>query len=202
MNVQYVPDSSSRFEIVISGSGGQGIILAGRLLAETAAVYGDRYAAMTPCYGPEVRGGGSTAELIIDSNPIDYPRITRPNVLIALSQPAMDGYGPAMGPDGLVIVNETLVKEVPGHFGSIFSAPFTAMAVKRMKTPVVANMMALGVLSAISMLISDQHLKLTIEKNVPKRVLKKDLMAVDAGVRMVEERGFVWTMGDDAIVNG
>ncbi len=188
-----VPRASSRFEIVIGGSGGQGIILAGRLLAETAAVYGNCYAAMTPCYGPEVRGGGSTAELVIDSNPIDYPRITRPNVLIALSQSAMDGYGHAMGPDGLVIVNETLIGDIPTCIANMFLAPFTTVAVKKMKTPVVANMIALGVLAAVSGLISAHHLKLTIQKNVPLRVLDKDLMAVDVGVKMAHEIGFSWT---------
>ncbi len=192
MSSEVRPVPAGRFEIVLSGSGGQGIILGGKLLAETAAVYGNRQAAMTPCYGPEVRGGVSTAELIIDSSSIDYPRITRPNVLIALSQAAMDMYGTMLGDDDLILVNETLVSDTPGNFRYVFSAPFTAVAVKKMKTSVVANMIALGALSAVTGLFSDESLKRTIGRYVPARVLEMDLMAVDEGVRMVHERGFSW----------
>ncbi len=192
MSTEARPVPQGRFEIVVSGSGGQGIILAGKLLAETAAVYSDRQAAMTPCYGPEVRGGVSTAELIIDSAPIDYPRITRPNVLIALSQAAMDRYGPLLGDDDLILVNETLVGDMPHSFRHVFSAPFTAVAVRKMKTPVVANMIALGALAALTGLFSDNSLKQIITRYVPERVLEIDLMAVDEGFRMAGESGFSW----------
>ncbi len=181
-----------RFEIVVSGSGGQGIILGGKLLAETAAVYQGCQAAMVPCYGPEVRGGVSTAEIIIDSDPIDYPRITRPNILIAMSQEAMDRYAPMLGPDGLIIVNTTLVEDIPEPFEHVFKAPFTEMAVKKMKTPVVANMIALGALATLSRLIAPEALKLTLEKHVPSKVLDIDCMAVDQGVKIACEAYFGW----------
>ncbi len=181
-----------RFEIVVSGSGGQGIILGGKLLAETAAVHSNRQAAMTPCYGPEVRGGVSTAELIIDSEPINYPKITRPNVMIAMSQQAMDKYGRAVDARGLVIVNTSLIDTVPDHFRNVFAAPLTSVAIKELKTPVVANMIALGALAAISGLISAGALKHTIKKYVPPKVLDVDRKAVDRGVELARKSGFLW----------
>ncbi len=181
-----------RFEVVVSGSGGQGIILGGKLLAETAAVFEDRQTAMVPCYGPEVRGGGSTAEIVIDSMPIDYPRILRPNILIAMSQGAMDKYGPLLKPDGLIIVNNTLVKCVHDSLQNVFAAPFTAIAIKAMKTPVVANMIALGAFSAITHLIEAEDLKLTLKKYVPLKVLDLDCQAVDQGVKIAMKRNFFW----------
>ncbi len=181
-----------RFEIVVSGSGGQGIILGGKLLAESAAVYSNRQAAMTPCYGPEVRGGVSSAELVIDSKDIDYPRIIRPNVMIAMSQPAMDMYGGSVEAGGLVIVNDTLIGDVPSRFEKVFSAPFTAAAVKQMKTPMVANMIALGAFASITGLVTVEALKDTIERHVPQRVVGVDRDAVDYGAMLAQSSGFVW----------
>ncbi len=186
------PLSKKRLEIVVSGSGGQGSILAGRLLAETAAVYGGMQTALVPCFGPEVRGGFSSAELIIDSNQIDYPRITSPDILIALSRDAMNKYGPAMGSNGLVLVNETFVQNISGRFKNVFSAPFTAIAIKKLKTPLVANMIALGALAAVSGIISPEYLKLTIEKHVPEKVLKIDKMAVETGFEIAVSAGLAW----------
>ena len=189
-SVSAVPEG--RFEIVVSGSGGQGIILGGKLLAETAAVFSRRQAAMTPCYGPEVRGGVSSAELVIDAGVIDYPRIIRPNVMIAMSQPAMDLYGSAIGEHGLVIVNETLVDDVPSRFENVFSAPLTATAIREMKTPMVANMIALGAFAAITGLVSVQALEETIARHVPERVVDVDRRAVAYGAGLAEDAGFSW----------
>jgi len=184
--------SDRRLEIVISGSGGQGVILAGKLLAETAAVYGGMQTVMVPCFGPEVRGGFSAAELIIDSNPIDYPRITRPDVLIALSEEGMTRYAPTLRPKGLLLVNETLVKDGFSDFKNTFAAPFTSVAIKKLKTQVVTNMIALGALSAVSRLVSPGDLKLTIEKYVPPKVLRLDRKAVDMGFEMASGSCISW----------
>ncbi len=190
MDPEIKPCPHGRFEIVVSGSGGQGIILCGKLLAEAAAVHCNRQAAMTPCYGPEVRGGVSTAELVIDSVPIDYPKITAPDIMIALSQSAMDKYNTMMAPDALLIVNETLIKDVPSRFKSVFTAPFSRIAVKVMKAPVVANMIALGAFAVITQIITREALMQTILKYVPEKVLELDRAAVDKGIEIASESGF------------
>ena len=81
-----------RTEIRLAGEGGQGMILAGIILAEAAAMYDDKYAVQTQSYGPEARGGASKAEVIIDSGEIDYPEVINADVLVALSQEACDKY--------------------------------------------------------------------------------------------------------------
>jgi len=179
-----------RFEIVISGSGGQGIILGGKLLAETAAVFSNRQAVMISCFGPEVRGGSSSAELIIDSRTIDYPKIIYPDMIIAMSQQAIDRYAQQLGNHCLIIANETLITDIPKRFSNVFSAPFTEIAIKKLNTAVVANMVALGAFATISSLVSPESLRQIIKKHVPPRVLEIDQRAVDEGAGLAENMNF------------
>ncbi len=81
-----------RKEIRLCGFGGQGIVLAGVILGE-AAVRAGHHAVQTQSYGPESRGGAARAEVVVSSEPIDYPRVTEADVVVALSQPSFDKYG-------------------------------------------------------------------------------------------------------------
>ena len=100
-----------RYEIRLSGAGGQGLILAGVILAEAAAIFDDRYAVQSQSYGPEARGGASKSEVIIGSEPISYPKATRPNLLLALNQESFDKYISDISPDGIVIVDSDFVRD-------------------------------------------------------------------------------------------
>ena len=81
-----------RYEIRFSGSGGQGIITASIILAEAAGVYDGKYVCQTESYGPEVRGGVSKAEVVISNKVIDYPRVIKPSLLLAMDQASCDKY--------------------------------------------------------------------------------------------------------------
>src|SRR4030043_511021 len=102
-----------RYEIRWSGSGGQGLILMGIVLAEAIGIYDGRYVAQTQRYGPEARGGSSKSEVVVSDDEIDYPKADRPDLLLAMNQRSCDDFFGDVKPDGLVIVDSTFVPQLP-----------------------------------------------------------------------------------------
>lgn len=185
-------NKQGRLEIVLSGSGGQGIILAGRILAEAAAIYDNKEATMTQSYGPEARGGASNAEIIISCQKINYPKVIHADVVLAMTEEALDKYGNSLAPQGLLIVDETFIHKVPSSFKNVFKAPFSSLAIKLLDASIVANVIALGALVCISKAVSHQALVQAVLALVSKKVLVLDRMAVDAGYKVAEDSGFQW----------
>lgn len=185
-------NKNDRCEIVLSGSGGQGMILAGKILAEAVALYDKKYAIMAQSYGPEARGGASRAEVIISSNSIDYPKVMQTDILLAMTQEAMDKFGGMLDQNGLLIIDETLVKNIPEHIKNVFKAPFSLLAIKRLDAPIVANVIALGALAAITKITTRESLIKAVVARVSKKVLAIDRMAVDTGFKVAEDSGFHW----------
>src|SRR5512139_2762594 len=98
-----------RYEIRLSGSGGQGLILAGVILAEAAGIHDGKYVCQTQSYGPEARGGASKAEVIISDEEIDYPKAMKPDLLLAMNQRSCDTYLFDLKPNGVLVVDSTFV---------------------------------------------------------------------------------------------
>ena len=192
------PSKSGHFEIVLSGSGGQGIVLAGKILAEAAAIYDRKEAVMSISYGPEARGGASKTEVIISPDSIDYPKVVHMDVLLAMTQEAMDKYGGLLDGKDLLIIDELYVKEVPPHIKNILKAPFSDLAVEMFKAQIVANIIALGSLAAVTGAVSREALIQAVLGGVPDRALVLDRLAVDLGFKIVQERGFKWQKGANA----
>jgi len=183
------------YEVVFSGSGGQGIILGGRIFAEAASIYDNKEAIMTQSYGPEARGGASRAEVIISPDKIDYPKVRRANVLLAMTQAALNAYGNMLDENGLLVVDEILVKDVPDRFKNVFKAPFSVLASKLLDNPIVLNIIALGSLAAITKAVSREALIRATLDRVPRKLLVLDRIAVDMGFKAVENSGFKWLKG-------
>src|SRR5512136_1515261 len=116
----------SRYEIRLSGSGGQGLILMGIILAEAIGVYDGKYVAQTQSYGPEARGGSSKAEVIVSDEEIDYPKAIRLDLLLAMNQRSCDDYYKDLKPGGILIVDSTYVTQIP--VAQAFQIPFTRIA--------------------------------------------------------------------------
>ncbi|MEK7849584.1 MAG: 2-oxoacid:acceptor oxidoreductase family protein [Candidatus Omnitrophota bacterium] len=186
------PANAEGYEIIFSGSGGQGIILGGRIFAEAASIYDNKEAIMTKSYGPEARGGASRAEVIISSAKIDYPKVRRADVLLAMTQQALDAYGNMLDENGLLVVDEILIKDVPRRFKNVFKAPFSALASKLLDNPIVLNIIALGSLAAITRAVSREALIRAALDHVPRKVLVLNRIAVDMGFKVVEDSGFKW----------
>ncbi|MCX5798633.1 MAG: 2-oxoacid:acceptor oxidoreductase family protein, partial [Proteobacteria bacterium] len=102
-----------RYDIRLSGSGGQGLILMGIILAEAIGIYDGKYVAQTQSYGPEARGGSSKAEVVVSNEEIDYPKAMKLDLLLAMNQKSCDDYYMDLKPDGILIVDSTFVTQVP-----------------------------------------------------------------------------------------
>lgn len=176
-----------RTEIRLSGSGGQGLITAGIILARAAAIYDGRYAVQSQSYGPEARGGASKAEVIISDDPINYPKVRAPQVLIALTQEALSKYLHDVRNDAVVIVDSMMVKEPPKGQYKVYSMPIIMSASDAMGTAVSANIITLSVLNTICPLVSGKALQESVRATFPKAV-ETNMKALEIGVQLASQK--------------
>ncbi len=170
-----------RYEIRLSGSGGQGIIMAGIVLAEAAGVYGNKYVCQTQSYGPEARGGTSKAEVVISSKPIDYPNTIKPDVLLTMNQASTDTYFRDLKPEGLLVVDSTLVKQIPTT--RVVAIPFTQIARNDIGKEIVANIVALGTVGYLCQLVTMKMLEAALMTKVPKGWKEINRKALRLGIK-------------------
>ena len=171
---------SYRYEIRLSGSGGQGLILMGIILAEAVGIYDGKFVAQTQSYGPEARGGSSKAEVVVSDEEIDYPKAMKPDLLLAMNQKSCDEFYPDLKPDGIVIVDSTFVRQVPTP--KAFQIPFTRIAREKFKREVVANIIALGALTQLTPMVSAKAVEAAVLARVPKGTEKLNRDALKVGM--------------------
>ncbi|GBD40062.1 NADH-dependent phenylglyoxylate dehydrogenase subunit gamma [bacterium HR37] len=176
----------SRYEIRLSGSGGQGLILAGLILAEAAALYDGKNAIQSQSYGPESRGGASSSVVIISDEEIDYPKATRVDVLLALTQEAVNKYAKSIKEGGILIVDEA-IKEVPEGEYRVFRLPIINTAKTKIGRAVVANIVALGVIIGITGIVSVDSVKKALFSRVPRGTEELNFRALEAGVELAKD---------------
>ncbi|TFG84319.1 MAG: 2-oxoacid:ferredoxin oxidoreductase subunit gamma [Spirochaetales bacterium] len=175
-----------RTEFRLSGSGGQGLLLAGIVLAE-AAILEDKNAVQTQSYGPEARGGASKAEVIISEEDIDYPKATDPDFLLALTAESYKTFGALMG-KGIIIVDSSVALN-PEIKARTISAPILKAAAEDIGKRVVANIVALGVLAGISGIVAEKTLELAVKNRVPKGTEELNLSALHKGFELAAAVG-------------
>ncbi|MDJ0652799.1 MAG: 2-oxoacid:acceptor oxidoreductase family protein [Xanthomonadales bacterium] len=174
--------ADDRVQVRFSGVGGQGIVLMGRLLGKAAALYDNKEAVATQSYGPEARGGASRSDVVISSQPIDFPFVTEVDVLVAFFQEAYQRHRGRLARGGLMIVESDLVK--PEHDGTeICPVPATRMA-EDLGRKVVANVVMLGYLVGRTGVVSRESLEEAIRTTVKAKVVPLDLEAVEAGIQL------------------
>jgi 2-oxoglutarate ferredoxin oxidoreductase subunit gamma len=176
---------SQKVEIRLSGSGGQGLILAGVILAEAAAIYDKKNAVQTQSYGPEARGGASKSEVIISSDEILYPKTTRLDYLLALNQESCDLYSIDLKEDGLLLVDKDAVDHLPPM--QVVSLPLVRTAREKVGRVMTTNIVSLGALIALSEVVSRESLKKAVLARVPKGTEKLNLLALNLGFDMADE---------------
>jgi 2-oxoglutarate ferredoxin oxidoreductase subunit gamma len=170
----------TRYEVRLSGSGGQGLIVAGIILAEAAGVYDGKYVCQTQSYGPEARGGSSKAEVVISDEEIDYPKAIKPDVLLAMNQKSCDAYIFDLKPDGILIVDSTYVKQVPST--RALAIPFTQMARDDVGKEMMANIIALGALATLTGVVSLTSLEAAVLARVPVGTEELNKKALEIGI--------------------
>lgn len=166
-------------ELRLCGSGGQGLITAGIILAEAAVAEG-KEVVQTQSYGPEARGGASKAEVIIADAFIYHPKAVIPDLVLAMTQEAADKYVADIKDDGLVIVDEDLVPDVPAG-RQVIKVPITRLSVEKLGKELFANMVALGLLVKVSGLVSFESIQKAVANRVPPATVEKNLEALRVG---------------------
>ncbi len=178
----------NRQEILLTGAGGQGLILASIILAH-AAVNDNKNVVQTQSYGPEARGGASMAGVIIDIDTIEYPKVVNPTVLLCMNQASFNKYLPKLKRVGecIVIVDSTFVSGPFREEYKVQSYPITKVAKEKVGKEVVANMLALGVVNAAAGLLDRDIFRESIFELAPKGSGEINQKAFDIGYSLYEQ---------------
>ncbi len=171
-------------EIRLTGSGGQGLILGGIILAEAALLDG-KNAVQSQSYGPEARGGASKAEVIISDDNIYYPEVRNCEVLLSLTQVACDKYADSLKSGGILIIDNKVEKPKRDDV-KIYQLPILDTAENKIGKSLVANIVALGVLNAITNLVTKESLKKAILNRVPAGTEELNEKAYNSGIELCE----------------
>jgi 2-oxoglutarate ferredoxin oxidoreductase subunit gamma len=174
-----------RREICIAGFGGQGVVLAGNILGKALTLYEDKEAVLTQVYGPEARGGASSANLVVSDETIDYPFIQHSDVLVILSQEAYTKFRPEAAQDATILIDDGLV--TPWEDDHPYGIPATRMA-EELGQRRVANVIMLGFLTAMTGLVSRQAMEKAIETTVKAKTVPINLRAFAAGFEYAAQR--------------
>jgi 2-oxoglutarate ferredoxin oxidoreductase subunit gamma len=169
------------YEIRLSGEGGQGIVLAGVILAEAAAIYDGKNATQTQVYGPESRGGASKAEVIISDMEIDYPKAISVDLLLALTQAAADKFSHDIKPSGILVLDSSKVRNVPQGDFAVHHLPIIETAKETVGKAMVANIVSLGVIVGLSKVVSRRAIEEAVLARVPKGTEELNRRALEAG---------------------
>ncbi len=174
-----------RVEIKFGGLGGQGIITMGFILANAAAIYDDKECVFTQDYSAEARGGASTSEVIISSDTIDYPHVTKADYLVLMSQSAYRDYIHKLKEDGILIIDSDLVHP-KNEIRKVYGIPATRIA-EELGNTIVANIVMLGFFTGITGILKKESVVKAIKDRVPKKFWELNEKAFEMGYRYAKE---------------
>lgn len=177
---------AKNYEIRLSGSGGQGLILAGIILAK-AAVHDKHRTTQTQSYGPESRGGYSRADVIISDTEIYFPEATSFDCLLALTQEACDKYLFDLKDKGVLIVDTSFVKNLSLVSEYTYEVPFTDLAQEKLGSPITTNIISLSFLVRITGVVKEESLKKAIEESVKPAFVSLNLKAMQLGFDLASQ---------------
>lgn len=176
---------SDRFEIRLSGSGGQGLILAGVILAEAIGTIDGKNATQTQSYGPEARGGASRADVVISKDEIFYPKTMKLDLLLALTQEACDTYFHDLKDNGILVIDSHMVTQPPTP--KCYGFPFVQLAKNEIGVAMVANVISLGAICELTGIVSKQALTEVVKRRAPRGTEEKNLKALELGFKIARE---------------
>lgn len=171
----------SRYELRFSGAGGQGLITAGIIMAKAASIYEGKQAVQSQSYGPEARGGAAKSEVIISGESIDYPKVTRCDALLAMTQKACDKYIADIKEGGVLLIDSDLVNKPPrGNFRTL-ALPILKIAKIDVGRVIAANIVALGAMVAITGVVSRENAELAVASSLPEPFAEMNRKAFNSG---------------------
>jgi 2-oxoglutarate ferredoxin oxidoreductase subunit gamma len=172
--------ASGKVEIKIGGFGGQGVILAGIIIGRAATIYDGKFATLTQSFGPEARGSACSAKLIISKEQILYPYVRTPHILIAMSQDAYNIFEPELDKNGILIIENDLVKPKPDRNIKVFDIPATRFA-EEIGRRMVLNIVMVGFFTAVTGLVTEDGARKAVLDLVPKGTEELNLKAFNKG---------------------
>jgi 2-oxoglutarate ferredoxin oxidoreductase subunit gamma len=161
------------------------MLLAGLILSEAAGIYDGRYVTQTRSYGPEARGGASKSEVVISTEEIDYPKVTRPDLLLAMTQEAFDKYCGDLKDDGILIVDSFFVHQLSGR--EAISLPITSLAREKLGRELFANTISLGIIVALTDAVSEEGIRKAVLARAPKGTEEKNSRALEIGFEVAND---------------
>lgn len=173
---------SKRTEIIMSGHGGQGVVLAGLILGK-AAVFDGKNVLQTQTYGAEARGSLARSEVIISDSKIGFPKIRKCDILVAFNKESLEKYLQYLKEDGILIVDSSIEK-IPEIKEKMFKIPAIKTAKKAFGESIYANMVMLGALMKIAKIVSEEAMKKSIKENVAEKTEKTNLNALKKGLKL------------------
>ncbi|RDY24293.1 2-oxoacid:ferredoxin oxidoreductase subunit gamma [Romboutsia maritimum] len=171
-----------KLELRLSGSGGQGLILAGIILAE-GAILSDLNAVQTQSYGPEARGGASKAEVIISNDSINFPKIIHPDILLALTKKSYNEYLKDVKKDGIIIVDSSVSVECTENLKT-YKFPIINTSREVVGKEIATNMVALGIISELLPSVDNEKIMNSIKRRVPKGTEELNIKAFQGGIEL------------------
>lgn len=172
--------TDDRFEIRVAGFGGQGVVTIGRVLGVAFTIYEGLNSVNTRSYGPESRGGACRSEAVISQSEIHYPSVRKADVLVALSQPALDKYIQDLKDGGILLIDPNSVKDVPENL-VCYEIPAMEIA-HSLGNVKYQNSVVLGALAALlKSMLKKESLKSAVSETVPPETIEKNIEAFEAG---------------------
>ncbi len=178
-----------RHEVRFSGFGGQGIILSAVILGRAAVMYDGRYAVQTQVYGPEARGGASMSAVVIDDEPILYPKVTNPDIYVIMSEEGFEKYGKSAAGEAVMVLDSTLVRSRAGC--RTVEIPATREARETLGREIVANIIMLGALVATTGVVGSGAIEKAVLDSVPKGTEALNTKALKRGFELADAAGAV-----------
>jgi 2-oxoglutarate ferredoxin oxidoreductase subunit gamma len=173
--------------IVMSGSGGQGVITASVILAEAAVIFEGLIAVQSQAYGPEARGGAARSDVIISDSEIHFPKVTQPNVLVCLTQTAYNKFFPIIRPGGLLLTDTRYVTTERKVDAKQIELPMYNQVMEKIGNPVVLNICMLGALISLRNIVKPESIMKILEEKLPANSIQMNQNALELGISLGEQ---------------
>lgn len=171
------------YEMRFGGTGGQGMMLMGDIIAQAAGIKEEKEILLTKSYGPESRGGACRSEIIISDDPIAYPVVSHPDFVLAMSQLACETYTKDLAADGILLTDSGIVKKAPrlNEKKKVYEIPLTELAVDATGKEIAANVVALGAIAVLSENLKEEYVREAVEEKFPEKFRESNNKAFSAG---------------------
>ncbi|MEI7542987.1 MAG: 2-oxoacid:acceptor oxidoreductase family protein [bacterium] len=176
-----------KYELRLSGSGGQGLILAGIMLGEAASIYDGKESVQSQSYGPEARGGASRSEVIISDLPIDFPKVVKADFMLSMTQESYEKYISGLKEEGILLIDSFFVTKIKPRNGPVYSMDLTRIAIEKAGKKIFANVVSLGAIVALTGIVSLGAMEKTVLKRAPGGTEDLNLRALEEGYKAALE---------------